>query len=223
MTATGLEPTTTLPVNEHSTILAKWLSVRLRISGCGFESSYSQSMRLLLILKARSSHWNKNIKYLFFFPRRAFYSNMLLGKYFKRTNLKNIFFKNCLFGWFRTVDEAKKKKKINHIVKLPIMMKLLITSTDNKSSEYCFNKKLFFYHSSQDAEHVLTQSAVDNTMSTQVRKQNQKNVLKNQNRKKNITKKMNDLLQQLSLLFFKFLYFLFNHFLAVFCFCTFFL
>ena len=103
------------------------------------------------------------------------------------------------------------------------MMKLLITSIGNKSSEYCFNKKLFFYHSSQDAEHVLTQSAVDNTMSTQVRKQNQKNVLKNQNRKKNITKKMNDLLQQLSLLFFKFLYFLFNHFLAVFCFCTFFL
>ena len=118
---------------------------------------------------------------------------------------------------------SKKKKKINHIVKLPIMMKLLITSTGNKSSEYCFNKKLFFYHSSQDAEHVLTQSAVDNTMSTQVRKQNQKNVLKNQNRKKNITKKMNDLLQQLSLLFFKFLYFLFNHFLVVFCFCTFFL
>ena len=75
------------------------------------------------------------------------------------------------------------------------MMKLLITSTGNKSSEYCFNKKLFFDHSSQDAEHVLTQSAVDNTMSTQVRKQNQKNVLKNQNRKKNITKKMNDLLQ----------------------------
>ena len=63
-------------------------------------------------------------------------------------------------------------------------MKLLIKNKDNKASEYCFNKNFFIAILSMLAEHVSTQSAVDNTMSTQMKKQNRKNLMKKQNRKK---------------------------------------
>ena len=44
------------------------------------------------------------------------------------------------------------------------------------------------YHNSQHAEHVSTQSAVVNTMSAKVKKQNRKNLMKKQNKEKQLSK-----------------------------------
>ena len=83
-----------------------------------------------------------------------------------------MFFKNCLFGYFRKVDEAKEKN--NNIVKLQIIMSLLIKNKGNKVIEYCFNKDFFITVLSM--LNMCQQSAVDSTMSTQVKKK--KKILK---------------------------------------------
>ena len=99
-----------------------------------------------------------------FFQESILFKHVASTIFRKNKSTKRIFFKNCLFGCFRKVDEAR--EKINVIVKLPIILKLLIKNKGNKASEYCFNKDVFINTD------VSTQSAVDNTMSTQVKKQN---------------------------------------------------
>ena len=83
-----------------------------------------------------------------------------------------MFFKNCLFGHFRKVDEAKEKN--NNIVKLQIIMSLLIKNKGNKVIEYCFNKDFFITVLSM--LNMCQQSAVNSTISTQVKKK--KKILK---------------------------------------------
>ena len=123
----------------------------------------SLTVNVLKTLTGRYNRWSKGIKKLSSIDTKIGYFVQLTqnGKEYKK------------------VDEAR-EKTINDIVKLPIIMKLLIKNKGNKASEYCFNKK-FLYHSSQHTEHVSTQSAADNTMSTQVKKQNRKNLMKKQN------------------------------------------
>ena len=90
------------------------------------------------------------------------------------------------------------EKIINDTVKLPIIMELLIKNKGIKSSEYCFNKDFFII--------VLTMlnmcqhSLQSTTISTQVKKTKSKQPNEKTKLKKT-TKKINNLLQQLSLLF----------------------
>ena len=62
--------------------------------------------------------------------------------FWKNKSKKQIFFRNCLFDCFWTVDKAR-EKIINDSVKLPIILKLFIKNKDNTASEYCFNKDFF--------------------------------------------------------------------------------